>query len=113
MWLRLAAFAVLAAAPCLQAAAQSPEISPEVLTLDEAFTRVAQSHPDLRLIDSQHGLLSAEFDRAALRPAYVAGIAIENARLFEQTDRAEQAMTHYRAAAGLNDQTQSRGTSIS
>ena len=75
MWLRLAALAVFAAAPCLQAAAQSPEI----LTLDDAFARVAQTHPDLRLVDSQRGLLSAEFDRAALRPAYVAGIAIENA----------------------------------
>ena len=73
MWLRLAALAVFAAAPCLQAAAQSPEI----LTLDDAFARVAQTHPDLRLDDSQRGLLSAEFDRAALRPAYVAGIAIE------------------------------------
>ena len=40
-------------------------------------------------------------------------LRLELARLFEQTDRAEQAMTHYRAAAGLNDQTQSRGTSTS
>ena len=75
MWLRLAAFAVFAAAPCLPAGAQSPG----TLTLDDAFTRVAQTHPDLRLVDSQRGLLSAEFDRASLRPAYVAGMSIENA----------------------------------
>ena len=75
MWLRLAAFAVFAAAPCLSASAQSPE----TLTLDDAFTRVAQSHPDLRLIEGQRGVLWAEAQRAALRPAWVAGVQIENA----------------------------------
>ena len=75
MWLRLAAFAVFVAAPCLSASAQSPE----TLTLDDAFTRVAQSHPDLRLIEGQRGVLWAEAQRAALRPAWVAGVQIENA----------------------------------
>lgn len=75
MWLRLAAIAVFAAAPCMQALAQSREI----LTLDDAFARVAQAHPDLRLFDGQRTALAAEFDRAGLRPPLVAGLAIENA----------------------------------
>ena len=79
MWLRLAACAVFAIAPCLVASAQSLGTSAGTLTLDDAFARVAHSHPDLRLVDRQRGLLSAEFDRASLRPAYVAGLAIENA----------------------------------
>lgn len=74
MWLRSTALAVFAAASCLSAAAQSPE----TLTLDDAFARVAQAHPDLRLLDGQRNLLSAEFERVSLRPALVAGIAVEN-----------------------------------
>lgn len=74
MWLRLAAIAVFAAAPCAQASAQSLE----VLTLDDAFARVAQSHPDLRLIESQRGVLAAESERAALRPPQIVGLEIEN-----------------------------------
>ncbi|MET0583170.1 MAG: TolC family protein [Pseudoxanthomonas sp.] len=75
MWLRSTALAVFAAASCLQASAQSPE----TLTLDDVFARVARSHPDLRLVDGQHTVLSAEAERAALRPAKVAGLQIENA----------------------------------
>ncbi|WP_454831160.1 TolC family protein [Pseudoxanthomonas wuyuanensis] len=75
MWLRLAAIAVFAAAPCMQVLAQSREI----LTLDDAFARLAQAHPDLRLFESQRTALTAEFDRAGLRPPLVAGLAIENA----------------------------------
>jgi cobalt-zinc-cadmium efflux system outer membrane protein len=75
MWLRSTALAVFAAASCLPAWAQPPE----TLTLDDAFARVAQSHPDLRLIDGQRKVLSAEAERAALKPAWVAGLQIENA----------------------------------
>ncbi len=75
MWLRSTALAVFAAVSCLPAVARSPEI----LTLDDAFARVAQSHPDLRLLEGQRNVLSAERDRALLRPALVAGIAVENA----------------------------------
>lgn len=75
MWLRSTALAVFAAVSCMQASAQSPE----TLTLDDAFARVAQSHPDLRLLDGQRRVLSAEAERAALRPAWVAGLQIENA----------------------------------
>lgn len=75
MWLRSTALTVFAAASCLQAAAQSPE----TLTLDDAFARVAQSHPDLRLLEGQGNVLSAERDRATLRPGLVAGLEVENA----------------------------------
>ena len=75
MWLRSTALAVIAAASCLPAWAQSPE----TLTLDDAFARVAQSHPDLRLIDGQRNVLSAELDRASLRPVMAAGLDVENA----------------------------------
>jgi len=75
MWLRSTALAVFAAASCLPAWAQPPE----TLTLDEAFSRVAQFHPDLRLVDGQRDVLSAEAERASLPPARVAGMQIENA----------------------------------
>lgn len=75
MWLRSTALAVFAAASCMQASAQPLE----TLTLDEAFARVAQSHPDLRLLDGQRRVLSAEAERAALRPAWIAGLQMENA----------------------------------
>lgn len=75
MWLRSTALAVFAAASCLTAAAQSPE----TLTLDEAFARVAQSHPDLRLLEGQHNMLTADRERAVLRPGLVAGLSVENA----------------------------------
>ena len=75
MWLRLAAMAVLSFAPCDRAWAQTRN----VLTLDDAFTRVAESHPDLRLMRSRGDVFNAERDRAALRPALIAGASIENA----------------------------------
>lgn len=75
MWLRSTALAVFAAASCLPAAAQSPE----TLTLGDAFARVAQSHPDLRLLEGQGKVLAAERDRAVLRPGLVAGLSVENA----------------------------------
>lgn len=75
MWLRLAATAALAVAPCIAVRAQTPD----VLTLDNAFARVAESHPDLRLFGARDDVLRAERDAAAQRPALVAGAAIENA----------------------------------
>lgn len=74
MWLRMAAVAALAIVPCVQAQAASPTL----LTLDEAFARVALSHPDLRLFDARGGILEAERARALLRPALRAGIDVEN-----------------------------------
>lgn len=81
MRVRLAALAVWVAA-CAVAwptAAADPAVSPRVLTLDDAFARVADSHPDLRLFGPRGDMLAAERDRAALRPPLVAGATIENA----------------------------------
>lgn len=75
MWLRLAALAVLAAASGIP----MPARAAVALTLDDAFARVARSHPELRLIDGQQRVLAAEADRAALRPALTAGASLENA----------------------------------
>lgn len=75
MWLRLAAAAALSLALCDVAPAQARN----VLTLEDAFTRVVESHPELRLIRSRGDVLGAELERAALRPPLVAGASIENA----------------------------------
>ncbi len=75
MWLRLAALAAFAIASAASARAQSPV----VMTLDDAFTRVARTHPDLRLVDGQHRVLAAEADIAAQRPGLTAGASVENA----------------------------------
>ena len=74
MWLRSTALVVFAAVSCLSASAQSPEI----LTLDDAFTRVDQSHPDLRLIEGKHRVLSAELEHALLPPGLTAWVGVEN-----------------------------------
>ncbi|MGX5729679.1 TolC family protein [Pseudoxanthomonas beigongshangi] len=75
MWLRLAALAAFAIASAASARAQSPV----VMTLDDAFARVARTHPDLRLVDGQHRVLAAEADIAAQRPGLTAGASVENA----------------------------------
>lgn len=75
MWLRLAALAALASATCTSVHAQAPE----PFTLDEAFARVAEFHPDLRLFEVRGDVLRAERDASALRPALVAGATVENA----------------------------------
>jgi cobalt-zinc-cadmium efflux system outer membrane protein len=93
MWLRLAAMAVLSLVLCDFAWAQAQN---NVLTLDDAFARVAQSHPDLRLFGSRGDILAAERDRAALRPPLVAGAGIENAfgsGVASGLDRAEFTLT--------------------
>ncbi len=78
MWLRLAALAAFAIVPCVHAQAPSPAVSPETLTLDDAFARVARVHPDLRLFGARHEALLAEREAAALRPALRAGLDVEN-----------------------------------
>ena len=76
MWIRLAAFAALAVAPC--AFAQAPS-SPAPLTLDEAISRVARLHPDLRLPALQRTAAEARLDGAGFKPPLVFGIEVENA----------------------------------
>ena len=81
MLLRLAALAALAVAPCLVAAQTAPvpvRESARALTLDDAFARVADAHPDLRLFDGQRDVFDAEREAASLRPPLEAGIEIEN-----------------------------------
>jgi cobalt-zinc-cadmium efflux system outer membrane protein len=75
MQLRLAAVA----ACVLALAAGSPVHAAERLTLDDAFARVAQAHPQLRLFGARHDVLLAELDGASLRPAPVADVQVENA----------------------------------
>lgn len=76
MWLRLAALAVFAAVPC--ASAQTPPPAGP-LTLDDAITRVANTHPDLRLVDGQRAVLQAQAASAALAPPLRLGVELENA----------------------------------
>lgn len=79
MWFRcVAALAVMCAVPCVPARAQSSPASASPLSLDEAFTRVASTHPDLRLFGARHDVLLAEREQAALRPAWTAGAELEN-----------------------------------
>ncbi len=79
MLLRIAAVAAFAIASCLPAPARSRELPRGTLTLDDAFARVAQVHPDLRLFGPKHDVLLAERDAAALRPPLRAGLDLENA----------------------------------
>ncbi len=75
MYLRFAALA----ASVVAVAVAFPAAAADRLSLDDAFARVAQTHPDLRLIGARRDVLSAEHERAALRPALVAGAELENA----------------------------------
>ncbi|MBS7457924.1 TolC family protein [Coralloluteibacterium stylophorae] len=75
MRLRLAA-----AAACVVAFAVAwPVHAADPLTLDDAFARVAETHPDLRMFAARRDVLAAELDRASLTPALVAGAEVENA----------------------------------
>jgi len=76
MWKRLAALAALVIAPCV--AAQVP-LPPAPLTLDEAISRVARIHPDLRLPGLQRAAAHARLDEAAFKPPLAFGVEIENA----------------------------------
>jgi len=78
MLLRIVAMATFAIASCLPAPARSQGVPQEILTLDGAFARVAQAHPDLRLFGAQTEVLRAERDQAALKPPVRAGLDIEN-----------------------------------
>lgn len=58
---------------------QTPSSTLPHLSLDAAFARVAQAHPELRLLGPQTEILIAEQERAELRPAWVGGASVENA----------------------------------
>lgn len=74
MRVRLAALAACVAA----LAVATPAAAADLLSLDDAFARVADSHPELRLFGPRGDVLAAERERAALRPALVAGASVEN-----------------------------------
>jgi len=76
MWKRLAALAALAIAPCAIAQVPSP---PEPLTLDAAISRVARTHPDLRLPVLQRAAAEARYEGAGFKPPLAFGVDIENA----------------------------------
>lgn len=73
-------FRLAASAACLVFACASPNArANESFTLDDAFERVIDTHPDLRIYRHTETLLIAEADRAALAPAVVANVQLENA----------------------------------
>lgn len=76
MWKRLAALAALAIAPCAFAQVSSP---PVPLTLDEAVSRVARTHPDLRLPVLQRAAAESRYEGAGFKPPLVFGVDVENA----------------------------------
>ncbi|SHF09743.1 TolC family protein [Thermomonas hydrothermalis] len=71
---RFAATAACVAAMlfCLSAAAA------DRLTLDDAFRRVEQTHPELRLFGGRRDVLTTELERAAFKPPLVVGIEAQN-----------------------------------
>ena len=75
MHVRLAALA----AWLLLSAAATPATAEELMTLDDAFARVAQTHPELRLVDARATVLAAERDQAVQRPPWTLGAEVENA----------------------------------
>ena len=75
MRLHPVALAALVVVSCAASAARAADS----VSLNDAFDRVAKSHPDLRLFDARARGFGAELDRASLRPAWVAGASIENA----------------------------------
>ncbi|MDQ2642161.1 MAG: TolC family protein [Pseudomonadota bacterium] len=75
MHMRLAAVAALVAT--LPVA--WPTAAAERLTLDDAFERVASTHPRLRLLESQQRILAADRDRASQAPPLVLGAQLEDA----------------------------------
>src|SRR3546814_17384207 len=75
MRLRLAAFA----ASVVVCVVTFPTHAGDPLTLDDAFQRVANTPPNLRLFGNRRAALAAELDRPSLRPALVAGASVETA----------------------------------
>src|SRR5690349_20988541 len=80
-----ARFAAVAAATavCAAGAFAAPghaagSLTDSPLTLADAFGRVADRHPELRLLGIQAEKVSAELDKAGLRPPLTAGMDAEN-----------------------------------
>lgn len=69
---------LVALAACVAAMLALPALAADRLTLDDAFARVEQAHPDLRLAGGQRTVLTAELDRASFKPPLVVGASAEN-----------------------------------
>ena len=69
---------LVALAACVAAMLALPAFAADRLTLDDAFARVEQAHPDLRLAGGQRTVLTAELDRASFKPPLVVGASAEN-----------------------------------
>ena len=69
---------LVALAACVAAMLALPAFAADRLTLDDAFARVEQAHPDLRLARAQRTVLTAELDRASFKPPLVVGASAEN-----------------------------------
>lgn len=74
--MRVLPAAIAALAACIAAL---PVRAADPLTLDDAFARVAASHPELRLFGARTEALLAEREQASLGPPMRAGLDIENA----------------------------------
>ena len=71
---------IVACAIAFPALAADPDpVSVSLLSLDDAFERVADTHPDLRLFGALHEQRLAERDEATQRPPWTAGAQVENA----------------------------------
>ncbi len=93
MWLRSAALAACAFAPAPYAQAQAPR---QTLSLEQAIERVAQTHPDLRLVDGRRAVLQAHAEAAGLNPPVTLGATVENALgtgAYRALDQAEVTVT--------------------
>jgi cobalt-zinc-cadmium efflux system outer membrane protein len=78
MYTRFAAFAAATAVCAAGALSSATGHAADRLTLEDAFGRVAERHPELRLLGARTDLLSAELDKATLRPPLTAGVEVEN-----------------------------------
>ncbi|WP_447585772.1 TolC family protein [Pseudoxanthomonas mexicana] len=76
MWLRLAALAAFMVVPV--AYAQTGTAPTSTLTLDDAISRVATTHPDLRIFEGRRQVLDANLAAASLKPGLTLGGTIEN-----------------------------------
>jgi cobalt-zinc-cadmium efflux system outer membrane protein len=74
MYISRAAFAAAFFCLCVPASADAGD----VVTLDEAFRRVVDSHPDFAVMQKTEIALAAETERAAQRPALTLGVTAEN-----------------------------------
>ncbi|QOY62439.1 TolC family protein [Lysobacter sp. H21R4] len=82
-----AALAVLAGV----SAVAIPARAAELLTLQDAFTRVASSHPALRLFGNRADVLAAERDIASQRPPMQLAVDVENVLGTGEQNGVEQA----------------------